>query len=281
MNRVVVREFTTAVRLDFAEVLRSRWLPFMFLVYLCVGVAFVLVGLRESMVLGFSGSGRIMLGLTHGLLVLLPLLALSATAQVVGQARTSGMLEVLMTQPLRRWTFFVAVSCSRLLLLCVPLVALLLGIGLFAQVAFDQAIPWPRLVRATGVSIAVTFAFVGIGMAISTLVVDAGKSMIAVLLTWSAAVALLDFGLIGVLLSWRVEPHLVFLLAAVNPVESARLALLSGTDASLSTLGPVGIYLATRLGPTKLLVAGLVWPGLVGAMAWLLALRSFLRRDVV
>lgn len=46
---------------------------------------------------------------------------------------------------------------------------------------------------------------------------------------------MLDAGLIGVLLRWRLDPHVVFALAAIHPVEDARLALLSGIDRDLST----------------------------------------------
>ena len=51
--------------------------------------------------------------------------------------------------------------------------------------------------------------------------------MTYLILFWVVGVALLDFGLIGAMLTWKLEPRLVFLIAAANPVEAARLALLS------------------------------------------------------
>jgi hypothetical protein len=48
-----------------------------------------------------------------------------------------------------------------------------------------------------------------------------------------------------------------------------------------ATLGPVGFYLAHRVGPGALLGLGLVWPAAVGTIGWLVALRAFRRGDAV
>jgi ABC-2 type transport system permease protein len=100
-------------------------------------------------------------------------------------------------------------------------------------------------------------------------------------LIWAAAVALVDAGLIGALLRWRAEPHLVFALAAANPVEDARLALMSGLDRDLATLGPVGVYLARHVGDGALAALGVVVPLAWGSLAWLAALVHFRRADTV
>jgi hypothetical protein len=101
------------------------------------------------------------------------------------------------------------------------------------------------------------------------------------LAVWALAVALLDLALIGVLLQWRVEPRALFTIASLNPVQSARVALLSGLEPDLGTLGPVGFYLAHRVGSGALLALGIAWPLVSGTVAWLFALRSFRRGDLV
>ncbi len=88
----LAREIAVVARLDFAEVLRSRWLVFCLLVHAALAAMFVLVGLRESGVIGFTGMGRALMSWSHALLFLLPLLALSATTQVVNTARDDGSL---------------------------------------------------------------------------------------------------------------------------------------------------------------------------------------------
>jgi len=98
---------------------------------------------------------------------------------------------------------------------------------------------------------------------------------------WAAFVALLDFALVGMMLQWRVEPRVVFALAALNPVQCARMALLSAADPQLATLGPVGFFLANHVGAWSLLALGLAWPALVALSFWTLTLRTFGRGDLV
>jgi hypothetical protein len=98
---------------------------------------------------------------------------------------------------------------------------------------------------------------------------------------WAAGVFLLDFAGIALLLRWQLSPRAVFLLAAANPVQAARLALLAAAEPELATLGPVGLWLATRVGPGALFGMGIVWPLALGFAAWCAALLAFRRGDAV
>ena len=70
-------------------------------------------------------------------------------------------------------------------------------------------------------------------------------------------------------------------MAAANPVQAVRVALLAGVEPELSVLGPVGFYLANRLGPGWLFGLGVAWPLVFGAVAWAFGLRVFRTRDLV
>jgi len=268
-------------RLDLGDIVRSRWMVFCAVVYGLLGAAFVLVGMRESMVLGFSGMGRVLMSMVHALLLLLPLLALTATGQVINRARDDGTLELLFTLPMRRGTYFAAVSLTRYLVLIVPLLVVMGFMALLGRFAFGQEMSWAFLAQAMGICAAVVLAFVGLGIAVSTLVRSQTKAVIWTLLFWAAGVALLDFGLVGLMLKWRLNAETVFLIASLNPVQAARMALLAGASPELSVLGPVGFYLSHRIGASALFALGLVWPAVFGLVAWLVALRSFSRRDLV
>jgi hypothetical protein len=124
-------------------------------------------------------------------------------------------------------------------------------------------------------------AYVGIGLAISVVVRQPAKAIVAIFLIWTASVALLDFAGIALLLRWRLPAQAVFLLAAANPVQAARLALLSSAEPTLATLGPVGFYLANHVGPGALLALGVAWPGGVGAASFGFACWRFRRGDLV
>jgi ABC-2 type transport system permease protein len=269
----------TAARLDLAEVVRSRWLVFCVAVYGLLAAVLVLVGLRESTLLGFTGVGRVLLAFAHAVVVLLPLLALTATGLVVGRARDDGTLELLMGQPLRRSAWLAGVTVTRYVTLLAPLALLLVGMAVVAS-ARGQLVPWGFVGRVVAVSAALLWAFVGIGIAISVMVRQQTRAITYVVVAWALAVALLDVGLIGLMLKWRLDPHAVLTLAALNPVQDARLALLAGLEPDLGTLGPVGTYLSTRIGQGSLYTLGVAWPAVLGTLAWLTALWSFRKGDV-
>jgi len=267
-------------RLDLGDVLRSRWLVFSLLLYAALAVLFLLVGLRESTVLGFTGMGRVLLSMSHALVLLLPLLALSATAQVVNRAQDEGALELLFSHPITRDEYFVGVTLTRFCVLMVPFVGLMLLVAAIGWLVLDGAPAWGFLGRGVLVCSTLIWAFTGGGLAISTFVRNQAKAVMALLGVWVASVALLDFLLIGVMLQWRLNPQSVFLLAVLNPVEASRLALLSSAEPTLSVLGPVGFYLAHRVGANSLLLLGVVWPAVLGTACWFMALRRFRLQDL-
>ena len=269
------------VRLDLAEVRRSRWLWFCVSVYALLAGIFVLVGLRESTVFGFTGAGRVLTSFSHALLLLLPLLALAATGQVVNRARDDGTLELLLSQPIPRIEYFLGLTVVRLGVLLLPLCLLMLAVGLYGHLAFGQNVPWLFVVRSLAVSAGLLCAFCGIGLLISSSVRGTTRSMIYILLAWVASVALLDFALAGMMLRWRLEPRIVFALATANPVQAARMSLLSSADPQLAVLGPVGFYLANSIGARALFWIGVLWPALLGVSSWTVAAWRFCRRDAV
>jgi len=269
------------LRLDAGEVLRSRWPLVLLSLYAALAAIFTFGALRESNVLGFTGAGRLLISFTHALLMLLPLLAIAATGTTLNRARENGTLELLLGHPVTPAGFYDAVTLVRLGLLLLPLVVLLVLLPFGTSALFGGAVPWSTIARTLVVATALTWAFVGIGMALSAYVGDTARAAILGLLAWAAAVALLDFALIGILLEWRLEPLALFVVAAANPVQSARMALLSGLDPELGTYGPLGFFLAQRIGSTGLFLVGAGWPALLGTLAWLAGRRRFRDGDLV
>lgn len=273
-------ELAAVARLDGGEVLRSRWLGLCVALYGLLAAAFVLVGLRESTVLGFTGLGRVLFSLCHALVLVLPLLALLATVQAVNRARDDGSLELFLSQPIGRGAWLAGVTAVRIGALVLPLVAVMLALAAVGA-AGGQAVPWPLVARALAVCAALLAAYAGVGLAISVAVRNPARATTLVFLVWTASVLLLDFAGIALLLQWRLPAHAVFALAAANPVQAARLALLSAAEPTLATLGPVGFYLSTRVGADALLALGLAWPLAVGAGAWTFGWLRFRRGDLV
>lgn len=272
---------TALARLELGEVFRSRWLLFCGGLYAALAAIFVGVGMHESAVVRFTGMDRVLLSLSHALIVLLPLLALTGTGLVISRARRDGTLELLFSHPITREDYFGAVTLVRFGALVVPLLVLMPLLAIVGSLVFAQPVPWAFLARAITVSIALLWSFVGLGLALSARVREPDRVLIYVLLAWVLGVALLDFGLAGLMLQWRLPAGLVFTLAGVNPVEAARLALVAGAEPTLATLGPVGFFLHGVIGSTWLLVVGIVWPLVVGTVGWAIARRQIGRGDLI
>jgi ABC-2 type transport system permease protein len=276
-----IRSFWAVARLDLAEVLRSRWLLFCIVVYAVLAGVFLLVGMRESTVFGFTGTDRVLVSYVHALLVLLPLMALIATGQVINRSRDDGTLELLFSQPISRGAFFSAISSVRFLVLLAPLALLMAVIGLFGRLVFGQQIAWVFIGHCLVLCSILIWTFCGLGLWVSTTVQNGARATMYLLLIWVAGIALLDFALAGMMLQWRMEPRVVFALATLNPVQCIRMALLSSADPELSTLGPVGFYLANRIGSTALYALGVAWPMLLGGLTWTAGLWRLRHGDVV
>lgn len=274
-------DLAAVARLDLGEVLRSRWLVLCLGLYALLGGVFVLVGLRESNVLGFTGVGRVLFSLCHALVLFLPLLALLASVQAVNRARDDGSLELFLSHPISRGAYLAGVALVRFAALALPLAAVMLVLAAHAAFVHGQAIPWAFFGRALGVCVALLAGYVGVGLATSVLVRHPARATTLVFGVWIASAALLDFAGIALLLQWRVPAPAVFALAAANPVQAARMALLSAADPTLATLGPVGFYLANRVGAQALFALGVAWPSVVGLAGWLVAWQAFRRGDAV
>jgi len=275
------KRMAAVANLDLVEVFQSRWLVFQNTLYVLLAGLFLLVGLRESSVLGFTGMSRLLLSLCNALVLILPLLALTASGLVVNRHREDGTLELLFSLPVGRGEYFAAISITRYLVLLAPLLILMPALGLADRFASGRSVPWDFIIRSLIISATLLWAFVGLGLAVSTLVRNRTKALMYVLLLWIVCVAGLDFGLMGLMLQWRLNAEAVFILSGLNPVQCSRLALLSTAEPSLAILGPVGFYLTNWIGSTWLFLLGAAQPALIGSIAWFIAWRHFRRDDLV
>src|SRR5262249_38146656 len=151
-----------------------------------------------------------LLAFGNALLLALPLLALLATGTVIGRARDDGSLELLLSHPIRRTSYFVALSLVRAAMLYAPLAVMTVAAALYARLALGAPVPWPFVGRTLAVAAALVAAFVGVGLAVSTFVRQPGKAVVTLLLIWALGAALLDLGLIGLLLRVRLPAPVVF-----------------------------------------------------------------------
>jgi ABC-2 type transport system permease protein len=269
-------------RLEMADALRSRWIAFTAAVYADIFALFIWLGLRESTVLGFTGLSRVVMSVSNAVILAVPLVSLVATSQTIVRARQSGLFELMLSQPVRRNDWFIGIVASRFVVVVGPLVVLLL-LALFAGAlsGTKDVTLVPMIVRSLVITSALALAFIGIGFLISAYARSPERATVLALVAWVMSSALHDFALIGALLRFKVAPVVIFALAAANPVEAARIAILGSVDPDLSVLGPVGFWLANTLGPARAFAIGVCWPAFLGTVGLLGASRHLARSDLV
>jgi ABC-type transport system involved in multi-copper enzyme maturation permease subunit len=268
------------VRLEIAGVRRARW--FVAALALAGGLVgfFVLVATRESAVIGFTGFGRVMGGVVQASLLFLPLLALASTTQAVTSARQTGVLEWYLSYPNGRERCFWALFLPRCAAVIGPVAASVALLGLAAW-GLGESVPPALLAAFLALLVGQGACFSALGIWVSALSRTTEQALLRGLLLWMAAVALVDFVVLGLLLRWELPPAAIFALAGLNPVQAGRIGILAAIDPELGVLGPVGTWAVTTLGTGATIAWGLTWPFLLGGAALFGARRTFLRSDVL
>jgi ABC-type transport system involved in multi-copper enzyme maturation permease subunit len=271
---------TALTRLELASVLRARWLAASSAIAALGVVFFLALASRESSIVRFTGFGRVVDGVGTAALLVLPLLAVFASAQAVTAARSRGVLEWLLSHPVSRAQCFRAMLLPRLGAVLAPVVVAVLVLAVAAALGGQPIAPL-LLLRLLALLAGQAACFTAIGFLVSITAPSSEQALLRGLGVWLAAVALLDFALIGLMLRFHLPPAALFWLSAINPVQAGRLGLLGGTDPELGVLGPVGTYIATTLGPTATLAYALGWPLVVAAVAVAVGRWRFQRGDLL
>jgi ABC-2 type transport system permease protein len=271
---------TPLARLELGIVLRARWLV-VSTALAALGVLFFLaLATRESTILQFTGFGRVVQGVGTAALLVLPLLAVLATAQSVTAARSQGALEWILSHPVSRGACFRALLLPRFTAVLAPVLASVVVLAVVAAIAREPLAP-TLLLRFLALLTGQAICFTTLGFLVSIYSSSSEQALLRALVVWFSGVALLDFALIGLLLRFQLPPGVLFWISALNPVQAGRLGLLGGSDPQLGVLGPVGTYIATTLGPSGTLVYAIGWPLVVALIAALVGWRRFSRADVL
>jgi len=266
-------------RRELRDAVSSRW----FLLYtvafavLAVGVSFMSLAGTGSY--GFAGFSRTAAGLLNLVMLVVPLMAITAGAGAIAGERERGTLLYLLAQPVSR----LEVLLGKFLGLAVAIVAsLCLGFGLSAA-----ALAW----RAGGVGAGAFLALVGmacllgvvmlaVGMCISAASRKTGVATGVGLFVWLTLVFLSDLGLMAGAIVFKLRVQELFGLAVLNPLQAFKMAVVHAMNASLDVLGPAGAYASNEWG------SALQWilPSVIvvwGVVALAVAAALFARRSPV
>jgi len=246
-------------RREFRDALASKWFALYTLAFavLAVGVSFLsLSGVGSH---GFAGFGRTAAGLLNLIMLVVPLMALTAGAGSIAGERERGTLLYLLAQPVSRTQVLLG---KYLGLAAALLCSLGIGFGVSAGVLAWRAGgvgvgAFAMLVAATAL---LALAMLSAGVLLSVVSRRTAVATGLALFTWLFLVFVSDLGLMAGSLVFKLRVQEVFGLAALNPLQAFKMGVIVAMNASLDVLGPVGAYASQTLGNALpwLLAASLV-----------------------
>jgi len=250
-------------RRDFRDAIASRWfiLYTLALAVLAVGVSFLsLSGVGSH---GFAGFGRTAAGLLNLIMLIVPLMALTAGAGAIAGERERGTLVYLMAQPVSRTQIILGKYFGlALALVC----SLCIGFGVSALVLAWRAgsVGSSDYLMLVLFSAMLALAMLSIGLLISVLSRRSSVATGLALFAWLTLVFLSDLGLMASSIIFRLRVQEIFAVAALNPLQSFKMGVIVNLNATLDVLGPVGAYASVMLG------ASLPWVLAASLVLWTL-----------
>jgi len=268
------------IRYELGEAMRNRWLLAYGAIFAVLALGVSLIGLNAVGAVGLEGYGRTTASLINLVLSLVPLVALLLGSAGVSGDRETGVLELLLAQPVGRSELLLGRFVGALAAIGL---ATVLGFG-FAGTLIGLAAGAAgglQYVAFLGIAIGLAAAYLAIGTALSVSARSRMRATAAALAVWFASVILYDLVLIGAGALTGSGARVLAAALLLNPVEVARVLALLLLDPSLEILGPVGGYMVARLGAT-----GATWLLLGSLVAWVvgplvIALAVFEGRDAV
>lgn len=240
-------------RWDARTVLRDRWFLSAAAAFAVLTLAAASLTLAAPDIAGLSSFDRVAATLIHLTMLFVPLLGLTVGAAWIAGDRETGVLTMLLSQPVDRRALFAGkyLGVARALL---P--ATLVGFGasgliLAARVGTDRL---PAFLWVILLALLLALATLSIGFLLSAASPNRSRALGAALLAWLILVIVSDLGILGTALILRLPAPVVLVLGAANPVSAFRIAAILGITGTPGLLGPVGDYAVERLGAVGLLV---------------------------
>ncbi|MBL8762749.1 MAG: ABC transporter permease subunit [Phycisphaerae bacterium] len=267
----------TIAQRELREAVRSRWFLLYTLAFAVLGLAVSFVSASGSGGSGLSGFGRTTAGLVNIVLLVVPLMALTAGAASIASDRERGMLSYVFAQPVWR----LEVLLGKYIGLAASLLASLsLGLGACAVILAWKGIAArpASIVWLTGLSFALALGMLSVGMLISALARKASVAVGTAIFVWLILVFVSDLALMAGTVALRLRIEELFLLSLLNPLQVFKMWTLHGVDATLDVLGPAGLYASEEYGARLHVMFGafmLAWVVLpLSAAAAMLSRRS-------
>ena len=266
-------------RLDMAESLRARWFLFYSLVFGGIVVLLFVFGLTESRILGFTGLSRLLVTYIQLCVAILPIFILITTVRSVAGDRDAGVFEYMLSLPVPLYAWFWGKMIGRFVVVFLPVfgaMALAAAYATIRQIGVD----WSLFLLYTGLLVAWAWAFLGIGMLISTVARSPDVAQTGAFLIWLGLLLFLDLILLGVMIREQLPLEVIVGIAVANPLQSFRTAAILLFDPQMLVLGPAAYVILDGLGRTGYLIFAMVYPVALGTVCAGIGYHLFRRGDL-
>lgn len=240
---------------ELREAVRSRWFLLYTIAFAALGLGVSFVSAASAGSMGLSGFGRTTAGLVNLVLLVVPLMGLTAGAASVASDRERGMLTYLLAQPVSRLEVLIGkfVGLAAALLACICL-----GLGACAAIlAWQGGATRPAsILWLAGLSFTLAMGMLSLGLLISVLARKASIAVGTAIFLWLTLVFVSDLALMAGTMALKLRIEDLFAVSLANPLQVFKMWSLHAIDASLDVLGPAGLYAMDEHGSRLHLIFG-------------------------
>lgn len=241
------RNVLTVAGRELRDAVRSRWFLLYTIAFATLGLAVSFVSAAGTGGTGLSGFGRTTAGLINLVLLVVPLMALTAGAGSIASDRERGMLAYLLAQPVDRREVLLGkyFGLAGALLAC-----LTLGLGACALILASKGVRTDpaSILWLAALSFTLALGMLSLGMLISSLARRTSVAVGTAIFIWLTLVFVTDLALMAGAVALRMRIEDLFALSLINPLQVFKMWSLHAVDASLDVLGPAGLYATEEYG---------------------------------
>ncbi len=246
----------TIARRELREAVRSRWFVLYTIAFAGLGLGVSFVSAAGSGSMGLSGFGRTTAGLINLVLLVVPLMGLTAGAGSIASDRERGMLTYLLSQPVARMEVILGkyVGLAAALLACICL-----GLGLCAGIMAwqGQSSDPASLVWLAALTFVLALGMLSVGFLVSVMARKASVAVGTAVFLWLTLVFATDLALMAGTIALKLRIEDLFSLCLLNPLQVFKMWSLHAAEASLDVLGPAGLYASEEFGGRLHLIFGI------------------------
>lgn len=265
---------------DIKESLRSKWFLLYMLIFGALIAFFLITGVVDSRVAGFSGLSRMLLLFIQICIVILPIFILIATTRSISKDREMGNLEYLLSFSISLKEYFFGKVLGRAFVIIVPmLLSLLLALILafFKGASLNLSV----FLMINLLLLSLAFVFLAFGFCISALIKNSEFALGFAFLSWIFLLAFMDLTLIGLMMKSGVSENVIYGVALANPLQTFRIGAMALFDPNLSVIAPAAYFILEKFSEFALLTFAVIYPLLLGALCLSLGYFVFSKKDLV